>query len=1280
MTVRFESQSEPIAGYRLIERLGSGGFGEVWKAEAPGGIYKAIKIIFGDLRSQDRDLVRFAEQELKALKRVKQVRHPYLLALDRYDVVDGRLLITMELADCNLWDRFREYRKQGHPGIPRAELLQYMSEAAEVLDLMNDRFQLQHLDIKPQNLFLLYNHVKVADFGQVKDLEGMAAQVTGGITPVYAAPETFDGIISRYCDQYSLACVYQELLTGQRPFDGTTMQQLLMQHLQMPPNLSPSPISDRPALARALSKRPEDRFPSCTAFVQALREGTDTALRVGLPAAPPSALLDAVNRAQAPADSANRSERIDVHPDLSGSYPRQDEQPLAGSRTVDPTQSGIPSANSLSRPPTESSTLPSRSEESALVAAAAPVISRGDAEFTGSATAAAGSDLVSGEELSESESFPAVEAPPEERGPGSLFPTLIVGAGFSGLRVLQRFRKALGDRFGLPERTPAIRTLYIDTDPEAVQQATADPLPGLARLRPEEVFAARLNRAQHYLKPRLTGRSLIEGWFDPQLLYKLPRQPATMGIRLFGRLAFCDHYRPLIQKIQAELEACLHPDALLTTLANTGLALRSNRPRVYLVAGLGGGTGGAMIFDLAYSIRARLKRLGYSDPEIIGIFLIPPEGETHAQTLANTYAALTELNHFSWPETVFSAMYDDRPGLVRDASPPFRRVHLVPGYPGGLNASPAPGSGSGVTGMSHTSRGSISHSGTIRQSAANTSRTSGAWSVTRSSSSVPAPGSRNPLELLPADRDPASVPAELLRLELTTEIGRLLDESVPPPGSSPQPGLVRSLGLIRFAWPRGEVISRTAQLLAHALVHHWVTPNADDGRTRIPDWVQRHWETLGLDSTKLQQEFQQLLDQSLGGRIEEWIPPLIEPLIPKGWLGRLPEPERVSVVVDQIRRLIGRPGSGPHIIPTETERALAAAAERRAELALADTQQLFLDLVEQAEFRPAGAEEALRQFLGLLETYRLREKARVEELDQSSGRSYDLLVGYIHYQRGMRKPAIAEFTEAIRQYPEAQLQCILSRALSHVYQRLLDVLSGLLNDLTTCRHRVQGLLPLLSQNSSTSSYLPNQRDLLPVGCSSVAEAARRFLDVLNDDDLLALDRAVQGSLIQQSGGLYQACLNSSDGLAGLLRLIQEDTRVYLNERLGVVDLTGMFWQRFGTSDEVGRTLLRAFEEAEPSLIGPGPWRRDEIAIFASPGVQMDAPIRETAAAVLPATVLTAESPDEVVILRDYPTIPLAAMPQLGPTWAAAYRATFERQQATAHCRTDINRWIDVDSV
>jgi serine/threonine protein kinase len=262
MTVRAELKAEPIPGYRLLERLGGGGFGEVWKAEAPGGLHKAIKFAFGDLKAAG-DQGHRAEQELKPLSRVKTVRLPYILNLERYDIIDGQLLFVMELADRNLWDRFRECRAQGLPGVPRAELLGYLEETAEALDLMNGQSQLQHLDIKPQNLFLVHQHVKVADFGLVKDLEGLQASVTGGVTPVYAAPETFDGWVSRFCDQYSLAICYQELLTGQRPFSGTNVRQLILQHLQAAPNLEPLPPEDRPAVARALSKKPDDLFPAC---------------------------------------------------------------------------------------------------------------------------------------------------------------------------------------------------------------------------------------------------------------------------------------------------------------------------------------------------------------------------------------------------------------------------------------------------------------------------------------------------------------------------------------------------------------------------------------------------------------------------------------------------------------------------------------------------------------------------------------------------------------------------------------------------------------------------------------------------------------------------------------------------------------------------------------------------------------------------------------------------------------------------------------------------------
>ena len=86
MSMTVTSQAEPIPGYRLLERLGQGGFGEVWKVEAPGGLHKAIKSVHGALDGNSDDEVR-VRQELKALERVKTVRHPFILSIERFDIV-----------------------------------------------------------------------------------------------------------------------------------------------------------------------------------------------------------------------------------------------------------------------------------------------------------------------------------------------------------------------------------------------------------------------------------------------------------------------------------------------------------------------------------------------------------------------------------------------------------------------------------------------------------------------------------------------------------------------------------------------------------------------------------------------------------------------------------------------------------------------------------------------------------------------------------------------------------------------------------------------------------------------------------------------------------------------------------------------------------------------------------------------------------------------------------------------------------------------------------------
>jgi hypothetical protein len=605
--------AEPIPGYRLLERLGRGGFGEVWKAEAPGGMHKAIKFVFGDMEGVGEE-GKAAEQEYKSLNRVKTIRHPFILSLERFEVINGQLVIVMELADCSLWDRFQECVASGKSGIPRAELIAYLEEAAEALDLMNLHHQIQHLDIKPQNLFLVHRHIKVADFGLAKDLEGTMANLTGGITPVYAPPETFEGWVSRQSDQYSLAIVYQELLTGKRPFNGTNTRQLIMQHMSAVPDVSALPPADRTVVFRALSKAPADRFATCADFVTALKAEV-------LPAGPSVALPPSVDGGS----------RFGVTGDTPG------YSSFATERTVRSRPAGLPALTTRSSKGGHTGPLSPHRRPVTEPGAARP-------------------------------------AQRERVGEGVLSPALIVGVGGTGWGILRALRRLIQDQFDRPT-LPHLRWLYVDTDPAAAESATTDPNVALVG---DEVLHMPLRRPGHYLTR--DGLPSVEAWLPQEDLFRIPRTPATEGVRGIGRLALCDHYHVLCHRIRIGLEPFLKADGLAEADRLTHLGIRSNFPRVYVATSLSGGTGSGMFLDLTYLIRREVRRFGFGSPRVVGMLGVPgfSSRSGDGRALANARAALTELNHYGRPGAGYEALFDTREPAVQDPERPFRRCTLLP--------------------------------------------------------------------------------------------------------------------------------------------------------------------------------------------------------------------------------------------------------------------------------------------------------------------------------------------------------------------------------------------------------------------------------------------------------------------------------------------------------------------------------------------------------------------------------------------------------------------------
>ncbi len=615
MTCIREPDVEPIPGYRLIEPLGSGGFGEVWKCEAPGGILKAIKFVFGNLNSPDEDSAK-AEQEAKALERVKLIRHPFVIGMDLIKVVNGELLIVMEMADKSLHDLYEECVAGGRAGIPRDMLLGFLADAADGLDHMIEKHDLQHLDVKPKNLFVIADRVKVADFGLVRGVSGpSSAGMMGGITPVYAAPETFANKVSKQSDQYSLAVVYVELLTGKKPFNGRNIRQLAMQHMTEPPDLSGLPECDRPVVARAMAKSPEERFPSCSAFIRTLAGGSH-----------PS------GSGSRPQASSERTPLPQPKPSSNGSNlllitPRQQ---AAKSGTV-PAPAAAPTAPATPRRP--------------------------GLRYSDRNT----------QTLSASLRF--------EPDAGVLRPALLIGIGSFGRRALQQIRCRLLDRVGQLSQVPCIRYLYLDPDPGAVEKAAS--ASSDVALTGDQIFPAPLQPVTNYRRRHLD--SLME-WLPREKMYAIPRSLRVDGSRALGRLAFCDHYLRFMTKLKNELAACTAPEALHQSSTFTGLSVRTKEPAVYVFVSASGGTGGMLLDVGHAVRRALEKtNLPAARVNAFVLVGAPTDPNSPPEEQANVFATLTELNHYADPDVPFVGRYGGPEGAQIDARGlPFQATYLLP--------------------------------------------------------------------------------------------------------------------------------------------------------------------------------------------------------------------------------------------------------------------------------------------------------------------------------------------------------------------------------------------------------------------------------------------------------------------------------------------------------------------------------------------------------------------------------------------------------------------------
>ncbi|MBI4568475.1 MAG: protein kinase [Planctomycetes bacterium] len=261
-----------LGGYEIIERVGRGGMGTVYKARQVSlDRVVALKILGKEL-TRDRSFIDLFQKEARSAARLN---HPNILSVHDVGEADGYHFISMEFAGGgSLEDLIKQRAK-----VPFAEAGRMMIECAEAL-FYAEKQKIVHRDVKPDNFMLTGDGtVKLGDLGLAHNVAESGEQ-TGGVfgTPYYIAPEQALGkAIDHRADIYALGGTFFRLLTGRHLFEGASVKEILRQQVKEPPDdvrtVEPSvPDPVAAIIHRCLEKEPEKRFPSCADLIAALKQ------------------------------------------------------------------------------------------------------------------------------------------------------------------------------------------------------------------------------------------------------------------------------------------------------------------------------------------------------------------------------------------------------------------------------------------------------------------------------------------------------------------------------------------------------------------------------------------------------------------------------------------------------------------------------------------------------------------------------------------------------------------------------------------------------------------------------------------------------------------------------------------------------------------------------------------------------------------------------------------------------------------------------------------------
>ncbi|OBI08600.1 protein kinase domain-containing protein [Mycobacterium scrofulaceum] len=265
--------SESFGHYQLLDVLGRGGMGEVYRAyDAATDRVVALKVLPPNM-AEDQE---FQQRFRREARIAASLNDPHVVPIHSYGEIDGRLYVDMRLIEGR---DLLQYIAENGGRLSPERAVAVIEQVAAALDSAHHA-GLVHRDIKPKNILVTNarDFVYLIDFGIARTLADTSLTQTGHTmgTVAYMAPERFRGSTDHRADVYSLACVLHECLTGKRPYVGESLEEQLNAHLNTPPPRPSATVAGvSPALdavvARGMAKDVEQRYQSAIELAEAAR-------------------------------------------------------------------------------------------------------------------------------------------------------------------------------------------------------------------------------------------------------------------------------------------------------------------------------------------------------------------------------------------------------------------------------------------------------------------------------------------------------------------------------------------------------------------------------------------------------------------------------------------------------------------------------------------------------------------------------------------------------------------------------------------------------------------------------------------------------------------------------------------------------------------------------------------------------------------------------------------------------------------------------------------------